>query len=79
MLTLRFRWKVLYQWVCLLRGHDWHEYAVIHAAWNVPGRYCLRCAKSVERRHTWTVVDGRAQADDVVEKTEAWLSVKASR
>lgn len=77
MLTIRIRWKVIYEVVCLIKHHDWQEYAVIHPGWNRPGKYCTRCKKSVVRHYKNYNWNNPEEAKDrVTEETESWFSVK---
>lgn len=78
MLTLNIRWKALFQIVCSFKGHEWQEYAVIHAAWNYPGKYCTRCKKSIIRRQSWTVEDHKAVMTDQTEEVQPWFSLTKS-
>jgi hypothetical protein len=45
-LSLHWDWRRFLAPVCWFKGHVWDQYAVIHPAWNSPGRYCKRCRLS---------------------------------
>lgn len=75
MLTIRFRWRVIFEPVCLLTGHLWQEYAVI-TSWSYPGKWCQRCHKSVIRHTNWIVNGNKLERDPEIEEPQPVLKVE---